>query len=51
MTVSLTTLFYYAECRTLFVVMLNVIMLNVIMLKVIMLMIKDVLTRQDLVSK
>ncbi len=33
-TLSVTTLCYYAECRVLFVVMLNVVMLNVIMLSV-----------------
>jgi hypothetical protein len=32
---SLTTLCHYAECRVLFIVMLNVIMLNVVMLSVV----------------
>jgi hypothetical protein len=31
---SITTLYHYAECRVLFIVMLNVVMLNVIMLSV-----------------
>jgi hypothetical protein len=42
MTLSITTLCHYAEyhcaeCRDLFIVMLNVIMLSVVMLRVIML--------------
>jgi hypothetical protein len=37
MTLSITRLFHYVECRILFTTMLNVIMLSVVMLNVIML--------------
>ncbi len=37
MTLSLTMVFYYAECLILFTIMLKVVMLNVIMVNVIML--------------
>ncbi len=34
---SITALYSYAECRVLFIAMLNVVMLNVVMLNVVML--------------
>jgi hypothetical protein len=37
MTLSITMLCHYAECRVLFIIMLSVIMLSVVMLSVIML--------------
>ncbi len=37
MTLSIITLCHYAECRVLFITMLNVIMLSVVMLNVVML--------------
>ncbi len=36
-TLSITALYYCAECRVQFIVMLNVIMLSVVMLSVVML--------------
>jgi hypothetical protein len=37
MTLSIIKLFRYAECRALFIVMLNVVMLSVVMVDVVML--------------
>ncbi len=37
MTLNITMLCHYAECRILFIVMLNVFMLSVIMLSIVML--------------
>ncbi len=37
MTLSITTICHYAECRDLFIVMLNVILLSVIMVNVVIL--------------
>ncbi len=37
MTLSITMLCYYVECRILFTIMLSVVMLNVVVLNVVML--------------
>ncbi len=36
MTLSITTLCYYAECCVLFIIMLSVVMLNIVMMNVVM---------------